>query len=284
MTASATALQAVHLHKDFRGFTAINDVTLNVQEGEIHAVIGPNGAGKTTLFNLLSGFLKPTSGEVRLFGERVDGLPPEVLVRLGLSRSFQISSVFPSMTVRENLAVALQAPTRLPHQFWTSERVLAQFDGRIDQILEEVGLRELQQRLAADLSHGEKRGLEVGLSLTQDPKVLLLDEPTSGMGSEGIGRVISLVRRVAVGRTVVMVEHNMSVVAQLADRITVLQYGQVIASGPYEQVRRDPAVIAAYLGHEEDIFAEDGGEAQIEVAGEESVDAGGLDPARQVHL
>ena len=186
MTASLLALQAVHLHKDFRGFTATNDVTLDVHEGEIHAVIGPNGAGKTTLFNLLSGFLKPTSGEVRLFGERVDGLPPEVLVRRGLSRSFQISSVFPSMTLRENLAVALQAPTRLPRQFWTSERALAQFDARIEQILEEVGLSELQHRLAADLSHGEKRGLEIGLSLTQDPKVLLLDEPTSGMGSEGV--------------------------------------------------------------------------------------------------
>ncbi|MGY2895040.1 branched-chain amino acid transport system ATP-binding protein [Deinococcus sp. UYEF24] len=263
MTMPVPALQAVHLHKDFRGFTATNDVTLDVIKGEIHAVIGPNGAGKTTLFNLLSGFLKPTSGEVRLFGERVDGLPPHLLVRRGLSRSFQISSVFPSMTVRENLSVALQSPTPLPYRFWTSERVLSQFAPQIDDILAQVGLSELQHRLAADLSHGEKRGLEIGLSLTQEPKVLLLDEPTSGMGSEGIERVIALVRRVAVGRTVVMVEHNMSVVAQLADRITVLQYGQVIASGPYEQVRHDPAVIAAYLGHEEDIFAEDGSEAPI---------------------
>ena len=267
MTAPVPALQAVRLHKDFRGFTATNDVSLDVREGEIHAVIGPNGAGKTTLFNLLSGFLRPSGGEVRLFGERVDSLPPHVLVRRGLSRSFQISSVFPSMTVRENLAVALQSPTALPHQFWTSERVLSQFGGRIDDILAQVGLTELQERLAADLSHGEKRGLEIGLSLTQDPRVLLLDEPTSGMGSEGVERVISLVRRVAVGRTVVMVEHNMSVVAQLADRITVLQYGQVIASGPYEQVRHDPAVIAAYLGHEEDIFAEDGSEAEPEGSG-----------------
>ncbi len=257
------ALQAVHLCKEFRGFRATNDVTLDIREGEIHAVIGPNGAGKTTLFNLLSGFLKPTSGEVRLFGERVDTLSPQHLVRRGLSRSFQISSVFGSMTVRDNLAVALQAPTALPHRFWISDRALQRFDPRIDEIVAQVGLQDVQHRLAADLSHGEKRGLEIGLSLTQEPRVLLLDEPTSGMGSEGIERVIALVRRVAAGRTVVMVEHNMSVVAQLADRITVLQYGQVIASGPYAQVRQDPAVIAAYLGHEEDIFAEDGSEADI---------------------
>ena len=240
MTASATALQAVHLHKDFRGFTAINDVTLDVQEGEIHAVIGPNGAGKTTLFNLLSGFLKPTSGEVRLFGERVDGLPPEVLVRLGLSRSFQISSVFPSMTVRENLSVALQALTRLPHQFWTSERVLVQFDGRIDQILEEVGLRELQQRLAADLSHGEKRGLEIGLSLTQDPKVLLLDEPVAGLSDRETARTADLVRSLrAPGRSIVVVEHDMDFVEQVADRVTVLHEGRTLFDGSMAAARAD---------------------------------------------
>lgn len=244
------ALQAKHLVKDFKGFRATNDVTLDIYEGEIHAIIGPNGAGKTTLFNLLSGFLAPTSGEVHLFGERIDTLKPFQIVRRGLSRSFQISSVFPSMTVRENVLVALQSPSQLPHQFWTPLARLEDLGPQADQILRDVGLSDSQDRLAADLSHGEKRQLEIGISLTQHPKVLLLDEPTSGMGSEGVARVIELVRQVAVGRTVVLVEHNMSVVAELTDRITVLQYGSVLASGKYDEVRRDPRVIEAYLGEE----------------------------------
>ncbi|PNY81585.1 ABC transporter ATP-binding protein [Deinococcus koreensis] len=245
-----TILEARHLVKEFRGFRATNDVTLGIREGEIHAIIGPNGAGKTTLFNLLSGFLKPTSGEVRLSGERIDTLPPHQIVRRGLSRSFQISSVFPTMTVRENVLVALQSPTPLPHQFWTPLSRLDSLNDQADRILTDVGLADAPTRLAADLSHGEKRQLEIGISLTQNPKVLLLDEPTSGMGSEGVARVIDLVRQVARGRTVVLVEHNMSVVAELANRITVLQYGSVLASGVYDDVRRDPRVIEAYLGDE----------------------------------
>lgn len=244
------ALQAVHLVKDFKGFRATNDVTLTINEGEIHAIIGPNGAGKTTLFNLLSGFLKPTSGEVKLFGERIDTLQPFQIVRRGLSRSFQISSVFPTMTVRENVLVALQSPSALPNQWWTPVAKLETLGPQADQILADVGLASDAERLAADLSHGEKRQLEIGISLTQNPKVLLLDEPTSGMGSEGIDRVIELVRQVARGRTVVLVEHNMSVVSELTDRITVLQYGSVLASGKYDDVRRDPRVIEAYLGEE----------------------------------
>ncbi len=251
LTAPATtALQARHLVKDFKGFRATNDVTLEIQEGEIHAIIGPNGAGKTTLFNLLSGFLKTTSGEVHLFRERIDTLPPHQIVRRGLSRSFQISSVFPTLTVRDNVLVALQSPTALPGQFWTPLSRLEELGPRADQILQDVGLSDSRERLAADLSHGEKRQLEIGISLTQNPKVLLLDEPTSGMGSEGIARVIELVRQVARGRTVVLVEHNMSVVSELTDRITVLQYGAVLASGKYDDVRRDPRVIEAYLGEE----------------------------------
>lgn len=244
------ALQAQHLVKDFKGFRATNDVTLDIYEGEIHAIIGPNGAGKTTLFNLLSGFLKPTSGEVHLYGNRIDTLQPYQIVRRGLSRSFQISSVFPTMTVRENVLVALQSPSKLPHQFWTPLSKLEELGPQADQILQDVGLADSHSRLAADLSHGEKRQLEIGISLTQHPKVLLLDEPTSGMGSEGVARVIELVRQVAKGRTVVLVEHNMSVVAELTNRITVLQYGAVLASGKYDEVRRDPRVIEAYLGEE----------------------------------
>ncbi|ALW87823.1 ABC transporter ATP-binding protein [Deinococcus actinosclerus] len=252
--APPVALEARGLVKDFRGFRATNDVNLQIHDGEIHAIIGPNGAGKTTLFNLLSGFLKPTAGEVRLFGERVDTLRPYEIVRRGLSRSFQISSVFPTLSVRENVLVALQSPTPLPHRFWVPLSRLESLGARADAILADVGLGGMPERLAADLSHGEKRQLEIGISMTQDPRVLLLDEPTSGMGSEGIARVIALVRQVARGRTVVLVEHNMSVVAELADRITVLQYGSVLASGRYEDVRRDPRVIEAYLG-------DDGGHA-----------------------
>ncbi|PYE53663.1 ABC transporter ATP-binding protein [Deinococcus yavapaiensis] len=244
------ALSARGLYKDFRGFRATNDVSLDVEEGEIHAIIGPNGAGKTTLFNLLSGYLKPTRGEVRLYDELISHLSPEEIVRRGLSRSFQISSVFSSLSVLDNVVVALQSRSGLPAQFWRPERVMRQFEPRALELLEQVHLTGLAGRLAADLSHGEKRQLEIALSLTQEPRVLLLDEPTSGMGSEGVARVIRLVREVARGRTVVLVEHNMSVVAELAHRITVLQYGSVLASGAYEDVRRDPRVIEAYLGEE----------------------------------
>lgn len=252
VTSGNPALQAVNLVKDFKGFRATNNVTLTINEGEIHAIIGPNDAGKTTLFNLLSGFLKPSGGSVNLFGERIDTLQAFQIVRRGLSRSFQISSVFPSMTVRENILVALQSPGTMPNQWWTPVSKLEELGPAADQILADVGLSHDADRLAADLSHGEKRQLEIGISLTQNPRVLLLDEPTSGMGSEGIARVIELVRKVAAGRTVVLVEHNMSVVSELADRITVLQYGSVLASGRYEDVRRDPRVIEAYLGEEGD--------------------------------
>ncbi|GAA0516588.1 ABC transporter ATP-binding protein [Deinococcus depolymerans] len=247
---AAPALEARGLVKEFRGFRATNDVNLQIQEGEIHAIIGPNGAGKTTLFNLLSGFLKPTAGEVTLFGQRIDALAPHEIVRRGLSRSFQISSVFPTLTVRENVVVALQAGTPLPHRFWTPLSRLEGLRDRADEILQAVGLSDFAGRAASELSHGEKRQLEIGISMSQEPRVLLLDEPTSGMGSEGIARVAALVRQVARGRTVVLVEHNMSVVAELADRITVLQYGSVLASGRYDDVRLDPRVIEAYLGDE----------------------------------
>ena len=242
------ALQAAHLIKEFRGFRATNGVSLDIMEGEVHAIIGPNGAGKTTLFNLLSGFLRPTSGEVRLVGERVDGLQPFQIVRRGLSRSFQISSVFPTMTVRENVLVALQSPSSLPFQFWTPLAKLEDLGPQADVILNDVGLAESATRLAADLSHGEKRQLEIGISLTQNPRVLLLDEPTSGMGSEGIARVIELVRQVAKGRTVVLVEHNMRLVMEVSDRVLVLDRGTRLAEGRPEEVAADPRVVDAYLG------------------------------------
>jgi branched-chain amino acid transport system ATP-binding protein len=242
------ALAAKGVARSFRGFRALDGVDLTVEEGEIHAILGPNGAGKTTLFNCLSGVLQPTEGSVELFGEPITGLPPNQIVRKGLSRSFQISSVFESLTVLENIVVALQAKTHHPIRFWESHTVLDEFHPRAREILKQVHLEGKEQVRAADLSHGQKRNLEIGISLTQDPRVLLLDEPTSGMGREDVERTVQLGREVAKGRTVVLVEHNMGVVAQLAHRITVLARGQVLARGTYDEVRSDPRVVEAYLG------------------------------------
>lgn len=244
------ALEARGLTKEFRGFRAVDGVDLRIEEGEIHAILGPNGAGKTTLFNLLSGFLAPSAGTVELFGEPITHVAPHRIVRRGLSRSFQISSVFESLTALENLVVALQAASHWPMRFWRSHRVLERFHPRAEEILARVNLSAHAHRRAAELTHGQKRNLEIGISLTQDPKVLLLDEPTSGMGGEDVARTIELGREVAKGRTVVMVEHNMGVVAKLAHRITVLHHGCVLASGAYDEVRRNPKVIEAYLGDE----------------------------------
>jgi branched-chain amino acid transport system ATP-binding protein len=244
------ALEARGLCKAFHGFTAVDGVDLVIEEGETHAIIGPNGAGKTTLFNLLSGFLTPTSGQVVLFGEDITRIAPHKIVRRGLSRSFQISSVFDTLTVEENLLVALQSTTPHHWRFWENLKVLLQFQPRARQILEVVHELALAGRGAASLSHGEKRNLEIGISLTQEPRVLLLDEPTSGMGTEDVQRMVALGKKVAAGRTLVLVEHNMGVVAQLADRITVLQRGRILAQGKYDEVRKNPAVIEAYLGEE----------------------------------
>jgi len=244
------ALQARGVSRSFRGFRALDGVDLSVKEGEIHAILGPNGAGKTTLFNCLSGFLPPTEGAVELFGKPITGVPPHRIAKMGLSRSFQISSVFESLTVMENLVVALQARTRHPVRFWEPADALKQFEPRAREIVRQVNLEGKESMRAADLSHGQKRNLEIGISLTQDPRVLLLDEPTSGMGREDVDRTVELGRKVAQGRTVVLVEHNMGVVAQLADRITVLARGQILAAGTYEEIKNDARVIEAYLGEE----------------------------------
>ena len=237
------------LSKDFRGFRAVDQVDLDVAAGTVHAIVGPNGAGKTTFFNLLTGFLKPTEGRILLDGKDVTGLAPEQMAKLGLARSFQITSLFEQLTAVEHLALALQSSTGLGYRFWQSERVLAQFRARALAILDQVGLAEVADREVHSLPYGQKRALEVALVLALEPRLMLLDEPTSGMGLEDVDRMIALIRRVREGRTVVLVEHNMGVVSSLADRVTVLQYGRVIADGPYEQVRNDPQVIEAYLGH-----------------------------------
>ncbi|HEV7898087.1 MAG TPA: ABC transporter ATP-binding protein [Planosporangium sp.] len=236
------------LRREFRGFVAVHEVDLRVDEGSVHALVGPNGAGKTTLFNLLSGFLAPSAGRVEIGGRDVTGLTPERIARLGVARSFQITTLFPALSAREHVELALQAGTGLGWRFWRSDRQLRRFGDRALELLGEVGLSRVAEVPAGTLTYGRKRALELAVALALEPRVLLLDEPTAGMGAEDVDRTVALVRRAAQGRTVVLVEHNMSVVASLADRVTVLQQGRVLVEGPYQEVRRDPRVITAYLG------------------------------------
>ena len=241
-------LEAQGLTKEFRGFRAVDDVSLQVEEGTVHALVGPNGAGKTTLFNLLTKFLKPTAGRILYAGDDITGLRPEQIARRGMARSFQITSLFEQQTVLEHVALALQAPTALGYRFWQSEAILARFREPALAILEQVGLGELANREVHSLPYGQKRALEMALVLALDPRLLLLDEPTAGMGLEDVERMIALIRRIRAGRTVVLVEHNMGVVSELADRVTVLQQGSILAEGTYAEVRDNPRVIDAYLG------------------------------------
>ncbi len=241
-------LRTQGLTKEFQGFRAVNAVNLNVAEGSVHALVGPNGAGKTTLFNVLTGFLKPSGGRVLFAGRDVTGRSPEHIARLGVARSFQVTSLFPEMTAREHVELALQSRTGLGRCFWRSAVLMHRFSDRALALLDEVGLAALAERPAGNLPYGQKRALELALALALDPKLLLLDEPTAGMGLEDVDRTAALIGRVRAGRTVVMVEHNMTVVGSLADTVTVLQGGEVLVEGPYEQVKADPQVIEAYLG------------------------------------
>lgn len=251
-------LETRGLTKEFRGFTAVDSVDLRVQKGHIHALIGPNGAGKTTVFNLLSKFLAPSSGEIIYQGKPITGLQPNQIARLGLVRSFQISAVFGHMSVMENVRVALQRKLGNSFHFWKSERSLEALNERALQMLDEVGLLEFADTLTIELPYGRKRALELATTLALDPAVLLLDEPTQGMGGEDVEMVIGLVRRAAVGRTVLMVEHNLSVVSQLCDRITVLARGAILAEGDYASVSANPLVREAYLGSEATVIEEAG--------------------------
>ncbi|HET7305947.1 MAG TPA: ABC transporter ATP-binding protein [Segeticoccus sp.] len=242
------ALRTVGLTKVFRGFTAVDAVDLEVREGDVHALVGPNGAGKTTLFNLLTGFLSPSAGTITVFDEDVTGLQPEQIAHKGVARSFQITSLFESMTPREHVELALQGRTSRGLWFWRSDKLLRGYRQHVDELLEQVGLLGLADQPSALLAYGQKRALEMALVLALDPTVLLLDEPTAGMGIEDVDRTIELVRRIATDRTVVFVDHNMHVVGSLADRVTVLQQGEVLAEGTYDDVRGDQRVITAYLG------------------------------------
>lgn len=242
------AVETHGLVKEFAGFRAVNGVDLRLEAGKVHALVGPNGAGKTSLFNLLTGFLRPTAGRVVILGDDTTGLPPEGVARRGVARSFQITSLFDQLTALEHAELALQAASTLGYQFWSSEDALERYRSRSRELLAEVGLADLANRPAGKLPYGQKRALELALAIALDPRLLLLDEPTAGMGVEDIRRTIDLIRKAHTGRTVVLVEHNMGVVAELADHVVVLQQGRVIAEGTYAAVREDPAVVTAYLG------------------------------------
>jgi branched-chain amino acid transport system ATP-binding protein len=241
-------IRATGLVKEFRGFQAVRGVDLDVAPGTVHALVGPNGAGKTTLFNLLTGFLRPTAGQILLDGRDITGLPPEKVARLGVARSFQITSLFARMTAREHVELALAGASGVGWRFWRSDRLLDRYADDALELLDQVGLARFADERAGALAYGFKRALELAVALALSPRVLLLDEPTAGMGAEDVERTVALIGRVRQGRTVVLVEHNMSVVASLADRVSVLQLGAVLVEGPYERVRDDPRVITAYLG------------------------------------
>ncbi|MDC0661183.1 ABC transporter ATP-binding protein [Marinobacter sp. SS21] len=241
-------LESRNLIKAFKGFTAVDDVNLKVTRGHIHALIGPNGAGKTTVFNLLTKFLSPTSGQILFNGKNITTMKPAAIARAGVVRSFQISAVFPQLTVRENVRVALQRKEGNSFHFWRPQRVLDRLNGRAQELLASVGLEDFADAHTVDLSYGHKRALEIATTLALEPELMLLDEPTQGMGHEDVGRVAELIKQVSVGRTILMVEHNLHVVAKLADRITVLQRGAILTEGDYRTVSRDPRVQEAYLG------------------------------------
>jgi branched-chain amino acid transport system ATP-binding protein len=241
-------LETEELTKEFAGFLAVRSVNLRVNRGTIHALIGPNGAGKTTCFNLLTKFVSPTRGRIVFDGRDITALKPAEVARLGVGRSFQISAVFPHLTVLENVRVALQRRRGNSFDFWRSKRALAVLDDRATSLIGDVGLAPYVDALAVELPYGRKRALELATTLALEPELLLLDEPTAGMGREDIARISALIKAVAAERTVLMVEHNLSVVADLCDRITVLTRGQVLAEGDYKTVSADPAVREAYLG------------------------------------
>ncbi len=243
-------LETEGLTKEFRGFVAVNGVSLKVRRGSIHGLIGPNGAGKTTCFNLLTKFLQPTRGAIRYDGRDITGMKSAEVARLGLVRSFQISAVFPHLSVLENVRMALQRQRGGSFDFWRSESLLRQFDDRAMALLEDVGLTAYARLQAGELPYGRKRALEIATTMAMDPAMMLLDEPTAGMAHEDVDRIVALVKRVSVGRTVLLVEHNLKVVSGLCDRITVLARGSVLAEGDYGEGSRNPDVVAAYLGTE----------------------------------
>ena len=241
-------LETRELVKEFKGFVAVNGVSLNVQRGHIHALIGPNGAGKTTVFNLLTKFLIPTRGQILFNGHDITPEKPSQVARRGIVRSFQISATFPNLTVMENVRIGLQRATGTSMHFWRSERSLNQLNDKAMALLDQVDLGNMADLTAVELPYGRKRALEIATTLAMEPELMLLDEPTQGMGHEDVDRVTQLIKKVGANRTILMVEHNMNVVSKIADTISVLQRGQVIAEGPYAVVSQNPQVLEAYMG------------------------------------
>ena len=246
--ADDTILETRGLTKEFKGFVAVKDVDLRIRRGTIHALIGPNGAGKTTCFNLLTHFLTPTRGQILYNGRDITGARPADIARMGLVRSFQISAVFPKLSVRENVRIALQRRRGHSFDFWRSQNVLDAHNARADELVAAVGLVGYEETPAGELPYGRKRALEIATTLTLEPEMMLLDEPTTGMGHEDVDRIAALIKSVAANRTVLMVEHNLSVVSKLSDHITVLARGEILAEGNYATVSKHPAVVEAYLG------------------------------------
>ncbi len=243
-----TILETEGLTRAFGGFRAVDGVALRIQRGTIHALIGPNGAGKTTCFNLLTSFLPPSSGRILFKGRDITGMKPAMVARLGLVRSFQISAVFPHLTALENVRLALQRARGASFDFWRSERALRVYDDRARQLLFDVGLSGFAEAIVAGMAYGQKRALEIATTLALEPEMMLLDEPTAGMAHADVDLIVDLIKRIRANRTILMVEHNLSVVEGLCDRITVLTRGRILAEGNYETVSKNPEVIAAYLG------------------------------------
>ncbi|WP_415903918.1 ABC transporter ATP-binding protein [Neptuniibacter sp. QD48_55] len=241
-------LETRDLTKAFKGFTAVDDVNLKIQRGHIHALIGPNGAGKTTVFNLLTKFLQPTTGQILFNNEDITSMQSAAIARKGVVRSFQISAVFPHLTVLENVRIALQRKEGNSFHFWRSEKILNHLNARALELLESVGLESFANSVTVDLPYGRKRALEIATTLALEPELMLLDEPTQGMGHEDVDVVTDLIKKVSANRTILMVEHNLHVVSKLADRITVLQRGAILTEGDYDTVSADPRVREAYMG------------------------------------
>ncbi len=241
-------LETEGLTKEFAGFTAVKDVHLRVKRGSIHALIGPNGAGKTTCFNLLTKFLEPTRGKISYNGRDITATKPADIARMGLVRSFQISAVFPHLTALENVRVALQRERGNSFDFWRPKSVLNVYNERARELLDSVGLTEYADTVAVEMPYGRKRALEIATTLALEPDMMLLDEPMAGMGHEDIDKIAALIKRVSANRTILMVEHNLNVVANLSDTITVLTRGQVLAEGDYATVSKNPEVRQAYMG------------------------------------
>jgi branched-chain amino acid transport system ATP-binding protein len=241
-------LETRHLSKEFKGFTAVNDVNLQVKRGHIHALIGPNGAGKTTCFNLLTKFLVPSSGQILFNNRDITAAAPSQIARQGIIRSFQISAVFPHLTVLQNVRIGLQRELGTSFHFWKSEQSLSHLNNRAMELLSEVGLEDFADTVTVDLPYGRKRALEIATTLAMEPELMLLDEPTQGMGHEDVHRVTELIKHVSTGRTILMVEHNMNVVSGICDKISVLQRGSVLAEGTYAEVSSNAQVMEAYMG------------------------------------